>query len=125
MASDFTMLEVARDMEGKTDVSFGSAIRQSNGSVRFNYSEETKATVGAGRIEVPEQFVISIPIHIGSARVSLTARLRYRINAGKLVLWYDLLRADVAEREGFAFIRESIETNLATTSISGSPAATV
>jgi len=117
-----TMLEVARDLSAKSDVDFASAIRMNNGSVQFKYSEQTKGTFGNGSVEVPERFVISVPVYIGTDRVSVTARLRYRINAGKLTFWYDLLRADAIERDAFKAVQSSIGEQLGIHIINGSPA---
>lgn len=117
-----TMLEVARDLRAKTDVDFGSAVRMSNGSVQFKYTEQVKSTYGAGNVDVPEQFVISIPVYLGCDRVRITARLRHRINSGKLTFWYDLLRSDVVKRDAFLAIRKSIADTLHISVINGSPA---
>lgn len=117
-----TMLEVARDLSAKIDADFGSAVRMQNGSVQFKYSEQVKGTYGSGQVEVPERFVISIPVHVGSDRVSVTARLRYRINSGKLTFWYDLLRADQIERDAFMAVHAAIGKRLGVTIINGTPA---
>lgn len=116
------MLEVARDLSAKTDVDFGSAMRLSDGSVKFKYSEQTKATVGAGEMTVPESFKIAIPVYLGTERISITARLRYRITGGHLTFWFDLLRADAVAREGFLAIRRAIAETLGVAIINGSPA---
>lgn len=117
-----TMLECARDLSAKTDVDFGSAVTIANGSVKLKYSEQVKATFGSGEVTVPETFTIAIPIHIGSERVEILARLRYRINAGKLTFWYDLHRADVAARQAFIDNVAEIAGTLAVTIINGTPA---
>lgn len=117
-----TMLEVARDLSASTDMEFGSSIRQLDGSVAFKYTEQTKGTFGKNQLAVPERFVISIPVHIGSERVSLTARLRYRIASGKLTFWYDLLRADAVERDAFIAVHAAIGQKLGVTIINGTPA---
>jgi uncharacterized protein YfdQ (DUF2303 family) len=122
MPNAATMLEVAKDLRAKTDVDFGSAIRTSNGSVQFKYSEQVKGTYGAGNIDIPEQFTISIPVHIGSERVSLTARLRYRLNAGKLLFYYNLLRASAVKRDAFYLAHRAISESLNITLINGTPA---
>ncbi len=116
-----TMLEVARDLSAKTDVDFASAIRLQNGQVQFKYSEQIKGTYGSGNLDVPERFTISIPVHIGSERVGITARLRYRIASGKLTFWYDLLRADMIERNAFLAVRKAIGDTLGVTVINGAP----
>lgn len=120
--SGATVLEVASDLSAKTDADFSSAQRLVNGQVQFKYSETIKAQFGSGNLDVPERFKISIPIHIGGERVELTARLRYRIQTGKLTFWYDLLRADVSEREAFIAIRKLIADTLQVTIINGTPA---
>jgi uncharacterized protein YfdQ (DUF2303 family) len=116
------MLEVARTLHAKTDVDFSSAIRTSNGSVQLKYSEQVKGTYGSGNVDIPEQFRIFIPIFVGTARVGVTARLRYRLNSGKLTFWYDLLRADVERREAFLKVLEDIQEGVTTKIINGSPA---
>lgn len=118
-----TMLEVARDLSAKTEADFGSAIRMQNGSVQFKCSEQIKGTFGAGNVEVPERFVIAIPVYVGSERVKITARLRYRINAGKLSFWYDLLRAEAVRRDAFLDVQKSIADTLGIRIINGVPAA--
>lgn len=117
-----TMMECARSLSAKTDVDFGSAIRINNGSVQFKYTETVKGTYGAGNVDVPEQFVIAIPVYVGGERVRVTARLRYRIASGKLTFWYDLLRASAVERDAFLNIRSQIGSNLSVTIINGTPA---
>jgi uncharacterized protein YfdQ (DUF2303 family) len=117
-----TMIEVARDLRAKSEVDFGSTVQMQNGSVRFRYSEQTKGTFGSGDIDVPEQFAISIPVYLGCDRVKVTARLRYRINSGKLTFWFNLLRAEAIEREAFYAARGAIEKALKITVIDGIPA---
>jgi hypothetical protein len=80
-----------------------------------------KGTFGSGKIEIPEQFTIAIPVYVGTARVPLTARLRYRINGGKLVIWYDLLRASVIERDVFLAVLGGIQDGLKIGIINGAP----
>lgn len=117
-----TMIEVARDLSAKTDVEFGSAIRLQNGSVQFKYTETVKGTFGNAQLDVPEKFVVAIPVYVGTERVEMTARMRYRINGGKLTFWYDLLRADVVEREAFLAVYREIAAKLGVTIINGAPA---
>lgn len=117
-----TMLEMARTLEAKTEADFSSAIRLNNGQVQFTYSETVKGTYGSGKVEIPEEFLISIPVYVGSPRISIRARLRYRINSGKLAIWYDLLRVGEIERKAFMTVLQEIKDGLKVGIINGSPA---
>jgi uncharacterized protein YfdQ (DUF2303 family) len=117
-----TMLEMARSLQAKTDVDFSSAIRTNNGQVQFKYTENVKGTYGNGNVEIPESFTVGIPVYVGTQRVAITARLRYRLNSGKLSIWYDLLRADAIERDAFMSTLAEIKQGLSVTIINGVPA---
>lgn len=84
------MLEVAQNISATTAGKFSSKINRVNGGVEFGFSEDTQATVGEGRLKVPELFKIAIPVLDGGEKWELTARLRYRIKDGNLALYYDL-----------------------------------
>lgn len=85
------MLEVSRSLQAKRAVSFTSAVRLDNGDTEFLYEEETKGT-SKGKLDIPTEFVISVSPFVGTPTVETVARLRYRINDGKLVMWYELVR---------------------------------
>jgi len=117
-----TMLEMARSMQAKADVTFDSSIRTANGQVQLTYNEQVQGTFGQGKIEIPEQFIIAIPVYLGTPRVPLLARLRYRIRQGKLSIWYDLLRADQVRRDAFMKELDAIKTTTGRNVINGTPA---
>ncbi len=85
-----TMLEVARDLHAHTDVNFDSKIVPRNGQVQLKYTETIAAGVGAGNLEVPERFTISIPVFYGQDKITLGVRLRFRVSQGKLSFLYKL-----------------------------------
>ena len=115
-----TMLEMSRSLQAKTDVDYTSAIRLNNGQVQLAYNEQVKGTYGAGKVEIPETFLISIPIFTGSIRQPITARLRYRLVSGKLSIWYDLLRYRDIARDAFKGAVAEITDALKATAIKGS-----
>lgn len=117
-----TMLEMARTLEAKVEVEFGSAIRTSNGQVQLTYNEQVKGVFGSGKIEIPEQFTICVPVFLSTAPLEVVARLRYRVNGGKVTFWYDLLRADHHERDAFLKSLTVIQEKLGVTIINGVPA---
>lgn len=103
------MLETARELEAKGDMTFVSSIRLSDGRQQFTYNEATNATVGKGKMDVPEEFVIRLVPYVGSAMVEVTARLRFRIKDDKLVFWYDLLRPHKVREDAFNSARARVE----------------
>lgn len=103
------MLETARELEAKGDMQFVSHVRLSDGRQQFTYNETTSATVGKGKMDVPEEFVIRLVPYVGSSAVQITARLRFRIKDGKLVFWYDLLRPHKVREDAFASALARVE----------------
>lgn len=86
------MLEISRSLQAKKKANFSSAIRLSNGENEFTYEEEISGTAAKGKLKVPEEFVIGVPVLEGGARYAVTCRLRYRISEGGLALWYEIVR---------------------------------
>lgn len=104
-----TFVEAARDLRAKSEVNFTSAQTAKDGSINFAYQEDVKGTFGKSNMEVPERFTIAIPVFDGMEKVKIQARLRYRINQGKLQIWYSLYRADFHEREAFQAVVNQIQ----------------
>jgi len=116
------MMEIASDLHATTEVEFGSGLRQQDGQVRFKYTEAVKTTVGAGQVNVPERFTITIPAFIGGERVAMDALLRFRVKEGKLTFWYTLVRPEEVIRAAFLDARKAIAASLSVTIINGTPA---
>lgn len=109
--SPASILEVARDMQASTEAEFSGGAR-ANGQVSFKYSEQTKGTVGVGKLGVPERFVISIPCYVGGDTVPMEALLRFRLKEGHLELWFTLVRPEEVARQAFIGARDHIEKAL-------------
>lgn len=91
--SSATMLEIALSLEARTAGDFSSATRLDNGALQFRYSENIEAKAGLnGNVEIPAIFEIGIAPFTGFAAFKVQARLRYRLNSGKLTFWYELVR---------------------------------
>lgn len=116
------MIEMARSMTAKADISVESAVRTNRGAT-FRYNETTKAGgIGpAGEFTVPDEFIIQIPVYVGEPPISIKARLRYQITSSKLNMWYDLWRHATAERAAFRQVRDRIQQQTEVTILSGSP----
>jgi ribosomal protein S28E/S33 len=52
---------------------------------------------------------IRISVFEGQPPITVTARIRYRINGGHLTVWYDLLHVERHVREAFALVSNEIE----------------
>lgn len=98
------VLEVARGLQAKKSVQFASAIRLSDGAQEFTYSETIDGTTSKGKVRIPEEFSLGIPVFFGGPAYEVRARLRYRIKDGALSLWYDLYRPEHIEKDAFGAI---------------------
>lgn len=78
------MLELAQHMEGTKSADFKSAQRLKDGSVQFGWSEEVRATMKEGLLEVPGEVVIRTAIFHGEDAVEIPLRFRWMIDEGKL-----------------------------------------
>jgi uncharacterized protein YfdQ (DUF2303 family) len=116
------MLEIARDLHAKIDVNFGSSVRSQSGQVQLRYEETVKAGVGtAGIIEVPEEFSIQIPVFYGEQAVVIKAKLRFRINQGKLSFHYKLYRPIEIQNKAFDDAVAGLSSTLGSQILLGNP----
>lgn len=113
------MIEIARSLEAKKKVNFASGVRLSDGQTEFTYEEEIKGTAAKGKLQIPEVFVVALPPLEGGARYRLDARLRYRIDSGRLVMWFDLLRPHKVLEHAASEVWGQIATTLGCQIING------
>ena len=116
--SPAAMMEVARDLQATTEVEFGAGVWMQD-QVRFKYTETTKSSVGALQLAVPARFVIDIPVFIGGEKMRIEALLRFRVNQGKLKIFYTLVRPEECIRLAFISSRDAIAEKLSITIING------
>lgn len=115
------VLEVARGLQAKKSVEFASAIRLADGAQQFTYNETIDGSAAKGTIKVPEEFVLGIPVFFGGDLYEVRARLRYRIDGGKLMLWYELYRAEYIERDAFDAVCKGVSEATAKAIWQGTP----
>ena len=83
------LLELAQTFEATTSAEFRSQKRLANGQRQFTYSENIEGKGGAnGQLEIPETFKLAVAPFEGCEPYGVTARLRFRLNAGHLKLGY-------------------------------------
>lgn len=117
------MLEISRNLEAKKKVSFASGIRLSNGQTELTYEEEIQGTAAKGKLSIPEIFALGIPVLENSERYKVEARLRYRINEGRLSMWYDLIRPHKVLEDAVMNVWKEIASQTGEEILNGDPVA--
>lgn len=97
------MLELAQHFEASSSGQFESAQVLSDGTRRLVFKETVSAKAGqSGQLEIPATFELGVAPYEGGDRFRITARFRYRIRGGQLVLGYKLDRPEDTLRTAFA-----------------------
>lgn len=116
------VLEVARRLEAKTSVNFVSGVRLNNGDSQLVYEETTEAKAGEkGELKVPEVFKIGLQLFEGSPAYEVTVRLRYRIEAQKLKLWYELVNPHLVVKDAVKELVATIRQETGLNALMGDP----
>lgn len=102
------LLQAVHSFEAKKDVAFKSAMRLQDGSVTFAYTESINEVAQEGKLSLPEQFTILIPVFEGGTKYELDARLRYRVGNGGLKLWYELVRPHKVLEHAFNTVLDEV-----------------
>ncbi len=93
-ASPARLMEVARGLEVRAGQAVKNKVNLATGETEFVFEEKHTDASGAP-LKTPAAFHILIPIFQGGAPYSIPVRLRYRVNAGAIVWFYELHRADL------------------------------
>jgi uncharacterized protein YfdQ (DUF2303 family) len=114
------LLQVALTFEAKKSVEFSSGVRLNNGQIQFQYDEVVRGTAQKGTIEIPEQFVLGIAIHVNGPAYRIPVRLRWRLQEGKVAFWYEVVRPHRYIEDALKEMRERIGVETTTVLLSGS-----
>lgn len=119
-----TVLELAQSFQASKAGRFESSQRLSSGETNLVWKEDVQATAGkSGRIAIPDVLELAlIPFH-GGAAYKVRARLRYRINDGRLVLGVTLERPEDVLRDAFDEVVKVIAEGVPDLPIYAGPAA--
>jgi uncharacterized protein YfdQ (DUF2303 family) len=103
------MLELAQTFSVATQARFRQGARLRDGRRQFTYEEDHDAAAGdAGDVVIPESFILQVEPFVGSSPKRVVARLRWRLDGGKLGVGYQLVRPHVVERMAFAEVVASV-----------------
>lgn len=116
-----TLLELCRTLEAKKKVDFKSSVRLGDGSTQFTYNEDVQGSAVNGTMDIPEQFSIGVPVFENGEKWRVDVRFRYRINEGKLSIWFELVRPHKVIETAVKELRESIGKETGLIVLNGSP----
>lgn len=113
------MLELAQTFQATSGVEFKSSQRLSTGETNLKYAEKTEATAGrSGDIAIPERFKIAVvPFIGGEISYGVSARFRYRLRSGELLLSYRLDRPEKVLEDAFQDVLTAVKTGLEGTDV--------
>lgn len=96
------VLEIVKTLMAKQTVDFTSSVKLDNGNVQLVYQENTEAKAGEkGNLQVPQEFCIGVPVFQNGPRYAVTAKLRYRIEGGKLAFKFDMMNPHLVVKDAF------------------------
>lgn len=104
-----TLIEKALIFQSTSEVKFTSIKNLGNGNTTFMYSSQES---GNGTGTFPNELVLRIELFEGGGLRDFTALLRYRIENGKLKIFYELLAVERQMRAAFREIFKSLESRV-------------
>ncbi|MET3925570.1 DUF2303 family protein [Devosia sp. 2618] len=96
-------------------VRFKSGVNRRNGTVQLTYEEiEGNGENGGGKVNLPEEIKIIVPIFQGGELIELVAKFRYRMDKGIVAFIVTVPGLDKIEREQFRRIGEAVRAETST-----------
>jgi uncharacterized protein YfdQ (DUF2303 family) len=117
------MLELAESFAATNTCNFRSSHRLASGQRELVYAEKVEASAGGSKkMPIPDTFALGIAPWTGTDRFKLEAWLRYRINDGRLVLGYTLIRPHEVLISAFEQVTGQISDGTGGHVLNGQPA---
>ena len=112
------MLEIAMTLQANKKVKFSSGVRLDNGQTQLGFHEIIEGSAGKkGDLKIPDKFKLALRVFQGGEKYSVECHLRYRINDGALLFFYQIIRPERMLEDAFGMVKKQVAT--------GCPGATV
>lgn len=110
------MLQIALTLSRTENAAFRSATRLQNGQTQFKYEQNFDDKAGEnGELTIPQMIKIGLPLFKAASADEgyiISARFRYRIRQGRLVMWYELIRPERIIDDAMQAIEAKLRTEL-------------
>lgn len=118
------MLELVQTFQALTKVTFKSGTVLHSGQRQISYVEEIDARAGSkGNLVIPQTFTLALPIFDGATEAdAVTARLRYRIDDGRLLLGFVLDQINDVVAGAFTAVVNQVDGEVVQPIMFGTPA---
>lgn len=100
------LLNLCNQLQIHRKATYGSSQRLASGEHSFSYSEENQS----GTVEIPSMIKLGVPVFVDGAVYAVDARFKYRLEEGRLVLWYELVNPQKYVEDAFAAILDQIRS---------------
>jgi uncharacterized protein YfdQ (DUF2303 family) len=111
MPTSLQMHEMATNFVARQDMVLKSAVRLQSGGVNLTYiADQDKGTTDT--MKLFERFAIGIPVLWAGPAFQLHARLKYRINSGKVTFHYELIRPDLVHQAAALELIAAVRTGV-------------
>lgn len=97
LPTSMQMLQMATEFVARQDTVLKSAVRLQSGGVNLTYIADPDSGTTES-MKLFERFGIGIPVFHGGAAWQITCRLKYRIQQGKVIFFYELVRPDTVHK---------------------------
>lgn len=107
-----TILELAQSFQATRSGRFESSKRLASGETSLIYKDEVSATAGrSGQIDIPDVVELALAPFVGHDRFRVTARFRFRLDGGALLLGFALERPRDVLQAAFNSVVETVNVN--------------
>lgn len=111
MPTSAEMLTMATAFEANSEKRVKSVVKIQGGGTRLDFVDDNDTDTEA-RMKLFDKFAIGVPVFWAGPGYRIDARLRYRHGSGKVVFWYELIRADRVHEAAAKELIERIRTGL-------------